>query len=75
MRRMRSTSATVLLDLLGRYPDNTLDEPTRLRGLHKYLIVNLVFYHLGFWSGNFFLTAPSPDHCLLSSYIFYLSDS
>ena len=32
---------------------------------NKYLIVNLVFSHLGFWSGNFFLIAPLPDHCLL----------
>ena len=31
----------------------------------KYLIVNLVFPHLGFWSGNFFLIAPFPDYCLL----------
>ena len=23
------------------------------------------FSHLGFWSGNFFLIAPFPDHCLL----------
>ena len=30
-----------------------------------YLIVNLVFSHLGFWSGNFFLIAHFPDHCLL----------
>ena len=28
-------------------------------------IVNLVFPRLGFWSGNFFLIAPFPDHCLL----------
>ena len=28
------------------------------------LIVNLVFSHLGFWSGNFFLIAPFSDHCL-----------
>ena len=27
---------------------------------HKYLIANL-----GFWSGNLFLVAPFPDHCLL----------
>ena len=33
--------------------------------LYKYLIVNLVFSHLGFWCGNFFLIAPFPDHCLL----------
>ena len=29
---------------------------------YKYLIVNLVFSHLGFWGGNFFLLAPFPDH-------------
>ena len=27
----------------------------------KYLIVNLVFSHLGFWSGNLFLIAPFLD--------------
>ena len=32
---------------------------------YKYLIVNLIFSHLGFWSGNFILIAPFPDHCLL----------
>ena len=32
---------------------------------YKYLIVSLVFSHLGFWSGNFFLIAPFPDLCLL----------
>ena len=32
---------------------------------YKYLIVNLVFSHLGFWSGNHFLFAPFPDLCLL----------
>ena len=32
---------------------------------YKYLIVNLVFSHLGLWSGSFFLIAPFPDHCLL----------
>ena len=31
----------------------------------KYLIVGLVFSHLGFWSGNLFLIAPFPDLCLL----------
>ena len=29
------------------------------------MIVNLVFSHLGFWSGNLFLIAPFPDLCLL----------
>ena len=28
---------------------------------YKYLIVNLVFSHLGFWSGNLFLIAPFPS--------------
>ena len=32
---------------------------------YKYLIVNLFFFHLGFWSGNLFLIAPFPDLCLL----------
>ena len=32
---------------------------------YKYLIVGLVFSHLGFWSGNLFLIAPFPDLCLL----------
>ena len=41
---------------------------------YKYLIVCLVFSHLGFWSGNVFLIAPFPDLCLLvpfSSDMFY----
>ena len=32
---------------------------------YKYLIVILVFSHLGFWSGNLFLIAPFLDLCLL----------
>ena len=36
---------------------------------YKYLIVNLVFSHLGFWSGNFFLIDPFPYHCLLVSFL------
>ena len=32
---------------------------------YKYLIVNLVFSHLGFWSGDLFLIAHFPDRCLL----------
>ena len=31
---------------------------------YKYLIVNLVFPHLGFWSGNLFLIATLLDRCL-----------
>ena len=33
--------------------------------MYKYLIVSLVFSHLGFWSGSLFLIAPFPDLCLL----------
>ena len=32
---------------------------------YKYLIVSLVFSHLGFWIGSLFLIAPFPDLCLL----------
>ena len=32
---------------------------------YKYLIVNLVFSHLGFRSENLFLIAPFPDRCVL----------
>ena len=32
---------------------------------YTYLIVSLVFSHLGFWSGGLFLIAPFPDLCLL----------
>ena len=32
---------------------------------YKYLVINLVFSHLGFWSGNLLLIAPFPDLCLL----------
>ena len=39
--------------------------PTGYVSLYKYLIVSLVFSHLGFWSGNLFLIAPFPDLCLL----------
>ena len=35
---------------------------------YKYLIVSLVFSHLGFWSGNLFLIAPFPDLCLLEPF-------
>ena len=32
---------------------------------YKCLIVDLVFFNIGFWSGNFFLFVPFPDHCIL----------
>ena len=37
---------------------------------YKYLIVNLGFSHFGFLSGNFFLIASFPDHCLLELFVF-----
>ena len=40
---------------------------------YKYLIVSLVFSHLGFWSGNLSLIAPFPDLCLLvPSYLIFI---
>ena len=42
----------------------TLLSPIRISGSNQSLIVNLVFYHIGFWSGNLFLIAPFPDRCL-----------
>ena len=33
------------------------------------------FSHFGFWSGNFFLTAPFPDHCLLVPFLARLYES
>ena len=41
--------------------------------MYKYLVVNLAFSHLGFWSGNFFLIAPFPDRCLLVPFFKQLS--
>ena len=38
---------------------------------YQYLIVGLVFSHLGFWSGNLFLIAPFPDLCLLVPFDLY----
>ena len=43
---------------------------------YKYLIVNLEFSRLVFWSGNFFLIAHFPDHCLVVPfYLFYVLES
>ena len=38
---------------------------------YKYLIVNLVFSHLGFWNGNLFLIAHFSDICLLIPFSVY----
>ena len=56
-------------------PRHSLDEAvltsthTLCFSWYKYLIVSLVFSHLGFWSGNLFLTAPFPDLCLLVPFL------
>ena len=42
---------------------------------YKYLIVNLVFSNLVFWSGNRFLIAPFPDRCLLVPFCFLERDA
>ena len=42
--------------------------------IYKYLIVNLFFFfHLGFWSGDFFLIVPFPDHRLPVPFYFFHS--
>ena len=41
---------------------------------YKYLIVNLVFSHLGSWSGNFFLIVPFPDESIAVKGLNYRSN-
>ena len=50
------------------YLENSCSFGLRYISWYKYLIVSLVFSHLGFWSGNLFLIAPFPDLCLLVPY-------
>ena len=50
---------------MGTYWENSCSLGLRYVSWYKYLIVNLVFSHLGFWSENLFLIAPFPDLCLL----------
>ena len=50
---------------MATYWENSCSFGLRVFAWYKYLIVNLVFPHLGFWSGNLFLIAPFPDRCLL----------
>ena len=38
---------------------------------NKCLIFNLVCNHLRFWSGNLFLIASFPDHCILLPSLYY----
>ena len=50
---------------MATYWENSCSFGLRYVSWYKCLIVSLVFSHLGFWSGNLFLIAPFPDHCLL----------
>ena len=50
---------------MATYWENNCSFGLRYVSWYKYLIVSLVFSHLGFWSGNLFLIAPFPDLCLL----------
>ena len=49
--------------------ENSCSFGLRYVSWYKYLIVSLVFSHLGFWSGNLFLIAPFPDLCLLVPFL------
>ena len=63
---------------MATYWENSCSFGLRYVSWYKYLIVSLVFSHLGFWSGNLFLIAPFPDLCLLvpfSRYKVYVSDA
>ena len=50
---------------MATYWENSCSFGLRYVSWYKYLIVSLVFSHLGFWSGHLFLIAPFPDICLL----------
>ena len=54
---------------MATYWENSCSFGLRCVSWYKYLIVSLVFSHLGFWSGNLFLIAPFPDLCLLVSFM------
>ena len=50
---------------MATYWENSCSFGLRYVSWYKYLIVSLVFSHLGFWSGNLFRIASFPDLCLL----------
>ena len=55
---------------MATYWENSCSFGLQYVSWYKYLIVSLVFSHLGFWSGNLFLIAPFPDLCLLVPFNF-----
>ena len=60
---------------MAPYWENSCSFGLRYVSWYKYLIVSLVFSHLGFWSGNLFLIAPFPDLCLLVPFFSFLGAS
>ena len=56
---------------MATYWENSCSFGLRYVSWYKYLIVSLVFSHLGFWSGNLFLIAPFPDLCLLVPFLYF----
>ena len=56
---------------MATYWENSCSFGLRYVSWYKYLIVSLVFSHLGFWSGNLFLIAPFPGLCLLVPFNIY----
>ena len=56
---------------MATYWENSCSFGLRYVSWYKYLIVSLVFSHLGFWSGNLFLIAPFPDLCLFVPFYQY----
>ena len=50
---------------MATYWENSCSFGARYVSWYKYLIVSLVFSHLGFWIGNLFVIAPFPDLCVL----------
>ena len=59
---------------MATYWENSCSFGLRYVSWYRYLIVSLVFSHLGFWSGNLFLIAPFPDLCLLVPFYFQEAD-
>ena len=57
---------------MATYWENSCSFGLRYVSWYNYLIVSLVFSHLGFWSGNLFLIAPFPDLCLLVPFHLYV---
>ena len=56
---------------MATYWENSCSFGLRYVSWYKYLIVSLVFSHLGFWNGNLFLIAPFPDLCLLVPFYYF----